>query len=79
VDEKAAAYNTFIAYYGSFKVDTAAQSVTHHVTASLFPNWVGGDQVRFYQFDEDRLILRATPFPAFGTEVRPYVVWRKVP
>ncbi|MGH8595997.1 MAG: lipocalin-like domain-containing protein [Gammaproteobacteria bacterium] len=52
-------------------------SVTHHVTASLFPNWVGGDQARFYRFDGDTLILTSKPFAAFGTEVRPHVVWRK--
>ena len=77
VEEKSAAYSTYIAYFGSFKVDVTAQSVTHHVTGSLFPNWVGGSQVRFYKFEDDKLILTGTPFPGAGTKIRPYVVWRK--
>jgi len=76
--EKAAAYSGYIAYYGSFDVDPAAGIVTHHVTGSLLPNWVGGNQVRFYRFEGEHLVLSSKPFAAFGTEVTPHVVWRKV-
>ena len=77
-EEKAAAYASYIAYYGPFDVDPAAGTVTHHVIASLLPNWVGGDQVRSYRFEGDTLILSSKPFPAFDTEVTPHVVWRRV-
>jgi len=77
-EEKAAAYASYIAYYGPFDVDAAAGTVIHHVIASLLPNWVGGDQLRFYRFEGDTLVLSAKPFPAFGTEVTPHVVWRRV-
>ena len=75
--EKAAAYDSYIAYYGTYAVDAATQTVTHKVTASLFPNWVGGDQQRFYVLEGDQLTLSAKPFPAFGTIVTPRVIWRR--
>ena len=76
--EKVAAYDSFIAYYGTFAVDPASHTVTHHVTASLFPNWVGGDQTRFFMLEGSDLILSTKPFPAHGTEVTAHVVWRRV-
>ncbi|MSR13421.1 MAG: lipocalin-like domain-containing protein [Gammaproteobacteria bacterium] len=77
-EEKIAAYNSYIAYYGSFAIDTAAHTLTHHVTASLFPNWLGGDQVRFYELAGDTLTLTSKAFPAHGTQVTPHVVWQRV-
>ncbi len=75
--EKAAAYDSYIAYYGTYAVDAATMTVTHKVTASLFPNWVGGDQQRFYVLDGDQLTLSSKPFPAHGTVVTPKVIWHR--
>ena len=49
----------FIAYYGRFDVDEAAEMVIHHVDACLVPSWVGTDLRRQYRFNGDRLFLRA--------------------
>ncbi len=76
--EKVAAYDGYIAYYGSFVIDTAARKLTHHVTASLFPNWLGGDQIRFYELNGDTLTLTSKSFTAHGTQVTPHVVWQRV-
>lgn len=51
----------YVAYFGAFEIDAEAGTVTHHVHGNLLPEWVGTDQVRFYQFDGDRLILRTPP------------------
>lgn len=78
--EKATAYDGYIAYYGTFAVDPVQHTLTHHVTGSLFPNWVGGDQVRFYTLETpDTLVLTTRPFQAQGTEVTAHVVWRRNP
>ena len=45
-DEVRAAFDGYIAYYGTYTIDTALSTVTHHITGSLFPNWVGVDQAR---------------------------------
>lgn len=57
--QRAAAYSTYVAYYGRVSIDSAAATVTHHVEGSLNPNWVKTDLVRYYAFSEDgnRLML----------------------
>ena len=50
----------FFAYWGSYVVDEAAGTVTHHVQGSLSPDWVGTAQVRGFRFqDPDNLYLTA--------------------
>jgi hypothetical protein len=58
-EEVREAVNGFIAYFGTFDVDEAAQTVIHHVQASLVPSWVGTDLKRTYRFDANRLLLTA--------------------
>lgn len=48
--EKASAYNSMLSYAGRYTLDDGF--VTHLVDLSLFPNWVGGQQKRHYQFDQ---------------------------
>ena len=54
------AVNGFIAYYGTFDVDEARQTVIHTVQACLIPSWVGTDLKRTYRFYSNRLVLKAT-------------------
>lgn len=56
VAEAAAGY---LAYAGSFTVDEAASIVEHHVSVSLFPNWVGNVQKRRVELDGDDLVLES--------------------
>ena len=51
-----------MAYFGSYEVDDASQTVTHHVEASLVPSWVGTSLKRRFRWDGARLVLtRAVP------------------
>lgn len=77
-EERAAAYAGYIAYYGGFTVDPVAGVVRHHVTSSLFPNWVGSEQVRHYVLNGDQLTLSAPSVDARGQPVTAQVVWRRV-
>ena len=46
------------AYWGKVTVDEEKKIVIHHVEGSpLMPGWVGGDKVRFYEFEGDLLRL----------------------
>jgi hypothetical protein len=56
-DEAKIAVSNYIAYFGSYTVDTKAGTVTHHRQASLQPG-DKGDFVRAYEFKGDRLVLR---------------------
>ena len=46
------------AYWGKVTVDDEKKIVIHHVEGSpLMPGWVGRDNVRFYEFEGDLLLL----------------------
>lgn len=57
LEECEAAFREYFSYYGSFTVQAAAGRVTHHVVASLHPNWVGQDQERDFHFSDKTLTL----------------------
>ncbi len=47
------------AYWGSVSYDTDRQIVIHHVEGSpMVPRWVGGDNIRYYEFAENDAILK---------------------
>ena len=71
-EEKRVAFDTFACYSGTYEV--REDKVIHHVQVSLFPDWSGTDQERFFKFSADQLVLSA-PIPAGATAV---VVWRRV-
>ena len=56
------AVKDYIAYFGTYTVDEAAGTVTHHRQDSLQPG-DGGDLVRGYELNGDRLVLRAPNSP----------------
>jgi hypothetical protein len=62
----------FVAYFGTYHIDEAIQTVTHHVEASLFPSWVGTDLKRHFRFEAARLVLTRT-IPESSDEL----VWEK--
>ena len=72
LDEKRVAFDTFASYCGTYEV--RENKVIHHVQLSLFPNWSGSDQERFFKFSADQLVL-STPIAAGATAI---VVWRRV-
>jgi hypothetical protein len=57
--DRAAAYSSYVAYYGRVTIDPAQSKVTHHVEGSVNPNWVKTDLIRYYAFSPDgkRLML----------------------
>jgi hypothetical protein len=74
VEEVLAAYNGFVAYFGTYVIDKAEKKVIHRIQLSSFPNWVGQDQVRYYDLRNDFLTLRA---PVIGT-TQHELLWQKV-
>lgn len=50
----------FNAYFGTYEIEEASDTVIHHVQGSLIPSWVGADLRRKYEFSEtNRLVLSA--------------------
>ena len=78
-DELSEAFNGYFGYFGSYSVDTNAQIVTFHVEGAAYPNYMGSDERRFYEFDGDKLILRTPPERAGGADITYIIVWEREP
>src|SRR5210317_1509977 len=57
-EEVQTALQGYVAYYGKCDVDVEQQTLTTHVEGSMYPNWVGSQQVRFYELSDTQLILK---------------------
>jgi hypothetical protein len=67
------AYHT---YSGRYRLEEG--QVVHTVEMALFPNMIGSEQVRYYRFEGDRLILTTPPLTRGGVTGVAELVWRKV-
>jgi hypothetical protein len=76
-EEVQAAFAGFDAYAGTYRVDAEQGAVTHHIELSLFPNWEGTTQLRYFQSEGERLILRTPPIAALGQEWVLDIVWQR--
>jgi hypothetical protein len=57
--EKARAFDSFDAYCGTYEVDEDAGIINHRIEGSKFPNWLGTSQVRYFEFSDEQLIIKA--------------------
>ena len=57
-EEAKIALTDYIAYFGTYTVDARTETVIHHRDDSVQPG-DGGDLVRRFELDGDRLVLRA--------------------
>jgi cyclase len=58
---KAALLSSYIAYSGPCTIDEAAGKVTLKVEAAWRPDYVGTEQVRFFRFDNGKLLFGPAP------------------
>jgi hypothetical protein len=73
-EEILSAATGFVAYCGSYQIDPVAKQVIHHIKISSFPNWVGKDQIRYYDFKDGLLVLST---PAIAT-MQHELIWQKL-
>jgi hypothetical protein len=76
-DEMTQAIRGYIAYSGSYTVDEAARRVDHHITSSLFPNWVGQTQRRLIDLEDPQLTLSVRDAPTAEGAVTVRVRWHR--
>jgi len=77
-EELKAAFESYQAYCGHYRVDEREHVIIHTVTLSLLPNWVGTEQRRHYEFSGGKLILRTPPMTIGGKSLNGELVWEKV-
>jgi hypothetical protein len=75
--EVAAAYNTYAAYYGQYYENSPGELV-HVVEGSLFPNWVGQNEVRYAKIEEGHLYLSTPPVQVDNKTVVFKVKWERI-
>jgi len=76
-EEQIAAGKRYISYAGSYVIRDE-RVIVHHIEVSLFPNWVGSDQERLFEFDGNRLTLSTPPILIKGKQRTSHLVWERV-
>ena len=76
-EEIKAAFDGYVAYFGTYTANDEERIVTHHVIGSLFPNWIGQDQRRAFEFSGSRLTLSTPPIPFANTTLTAVLVWER--
>ena len=54
------------------------QIVTHHMTVSMNPTWLGDTQPRYVKLDGDILEITSPPIIVDGKEQNTKLIWKRV-
>jgi len=73
-EEMITAYKDILAYCGNYEVYNNPNQVVHQIKISSFPNWVGQNQIRKFEFKDDKLILSTD---TIGSS-RHKLIWKKM-
>ena len=71
------AYSGYFAYFGTWDVDEAGRTVTHHVRASLRSAEVGINYVRPYEVSGEQLRLRYPVSAPDGEQRTRVLIWKR--
>ncbi len=74
-DECCSAMHGYHTYCGRYRIE--AGQVVHIVELCLFPNLLGSEQVRYYRFEGDRLMLSTPPVSRAGVTGSAELIWRR--
>jgi hypothetical protein len=78
LEELKSAYFGYYAYWGTYTVSEADNTVIHNVQASLLPEEVGTTFKRFFAFDGPRLVLTTPPQMLAGEERKNRLTWERI-
>jgi hypothetical protein len=73
--EKIVYYDTLIDYCGTFKLNSAASTVTHYPSIAWTPQYVGSTQPRPFKLEGNRLIITVTE--GMGEVQKRVLVWER--
>lgn len=72
------AYQGYVAFWSKIEVDEEKKQFTYEVAGSLFPNWIGHSNLRYYEFEGDRVTLKTPSFLMAEEEVTGVLVWERI-
>ncbi|MGH8595803.1 MAG: lipocalin-like domain-containing protein [Gammaproteobacteria bacterium] len=74
-----AAFLSFTSYWGTYRIDEAARTVTHTVIGASAPSWPGSEQLRYYELNDRLLTLKTPPIRGRdGVKQVQMLVWEKI-
>jgi hypothetical protein len=76
--EKAAYYDSFVAYCGTFKVDSKNSIVYHYPTVAWSPAFLASPQARPFRLEGDKLIITVTENLGDPGMEKRVLVWQRV-
>lgn len=76
-EEVRAAFEGYMGYYGNYDLDENEKRITFHVAGAWLPNWIGGDQTRYYALSGNRMTINTAPVLFEGKEVVAKLVWER--
>jgi hypothetical protein len=77
-EEIKAAFEGSLCYWGTYDIDEKEKILKLHIIDSLYPNWRGADQKRFYEFSGNRYSIKTPPMRAGEVEIVSVLVWERV-
>jgi hypothetical protein len=75
-EEKAAAFETCVAYGGQYEIK--GDKVIHYTEVSTIPNSVGIPQEHIFQLTGNRLSLSTSPSEMENNSAIPMVIWERI-
>jgi hypothetical protein len=66
------------AYFGTYKVNEADGTVTHHLEAALFPGDIGKDIERHFTISGDQLTITFNTTTREGAKVTRTLIWQRM-
>ena len=75
-EELAMVVKTYLSYCGQYEIQD--NQVIHHIQASLFPNWLGIAQKRFFNFKDNQLFLTSSSFLMRGKQQVAHMIWERI-
>lgn len=78
-DEKRQSYEDYFSYFGRIvRFDDAERRMTSRVLGASNANWVGGEQIRYLEIeDQDHIVFRTPLVPMGGTTVVGRLRWQR--
>ena len=77
-EEVQAAYEGFVSFWGASEVDASQDMMSYVVEGSLFPNWIGKTNIRYYKFEGRRMTLTTPKFLLAGEETVGVLTWERL-
>jgi hypothetical protein len=77
-EEVRQAFEGYLAYFGTWRVDASTRVVVHNVEGASFPNLIGTEQPRTFVLSGDRLTLSTPPMVRAGRRSTYVLLWERV-